>query len=421
MPKARTGLSRNVILTGFTSFFTDVSSEMIYPLLQAFMRFILTGRQAFLGPALGVIEGVAESSASLVRVFSGYFSDRIRQRKLPAIGGYSASVLAKGLLLLGSLGWYFVLLSRFLDRVGKGIRTAPRDALISESTPRAHQGKAFGFQRGMDFAGATLGAGTAYFLARRFLDPATGNLGSLADFYTVFLISLFPAAVGVIFLFLLREKRGGGGGRGSRPNLDLRSYSRNLKLFFLAQAVFTLGNSSNQFLLLRSMDLGFALSTVILMYLVFNLSSTLLSTAFGSLSDRLGRRKVLMAGYGLYGIVYLAFGFIPSTAGFLLWGFWPLYGVYYAMTEGIEKAFVSDIAPEGSKGTALGFYHTIVGLGLLPASILAGLLFSLLPAAPFVFGGATALLTVVILAFFVSGGAGERDRQQADHTQTKGE
>jgi MFS family permease len=404
MLKARQGLSANVVLTGFTSLFTDISSEMIYPMLQAFLRFILAGQRALLGPALGVIEGVAESSASLLRVFSGYYSDRIRQRKLPAIGGYGASILAKAMLLLGSLGWYFVLLSRFLDRVGKGIRTAPRDALISESTPRQFQGKAFGFQRGMDFAGATLGALAAFFLARRFMDPATGNLESLQAFYTIFLISLIPAVVGVVFLLFLKEKGRVGGKRGQRPNLDIRGYSRNLKLFLLAQGIFTLGNSSNQFLLLRSMDMGFALSTVILMYLVFNLATTLLSAVFGSLSDRIGRRRVLMAGYGLYAAVYLAFGFIRPSAGYLLWGFWLLYGVYYAMTEGIEKAFVSDIAPEGSKATALGFYHTIIGLGLLPASLLAGLLFSLLSAAPFIFGGATALLTVAILALFVGEG-----------------
>jgi MFS family permease len=401
MWKARQGLSANVILTGFTSFFTDVSSEMIYPLLQAFVRFILAGQRALLGPALGVIEGLAESSASLLRVFSGYYSDRIGQRKLPAIGGYGVSAAAKAVLLLGSLGWYFVLLSRFLDRVGKGIRTAPRDALISESTPRRFQGKAFGFQRGMDFAGATLGALAAFFLSRHFLDPATGNLGSLQDFYTIFLLSLIPAVAGVVFLLFLKEKARAVGRRGQRPELDIRGYSRNLKLFFLAQGIFTLGNSSNQFLLLRSMDMGFALSSVILMYLVFNLATSLLSTVFGSLSDRIGRRRVLMAGYGLYAAVYLAFGLIRPSAGYLLWGFWPVYGVYYAMTEGIEKAFVTDIAPEGSRATALGFYHTIVGLGLLPASILAGLLFSLLPAAPFIFGGATALLTVAILALFV--------------------
>ncbi len=394
--------SRNVVLAGLTSFFTDVSSEMVYPLLQAFVRFILASRRAALGPALGVIEGVAESTASLLRVFSGYLSDRMGRRKLPAVGGYGTSAAAKALLLLGSAGWGFLVLARFLDRVGKGIRTAPRDALISESTPAASQGKAFGFQRAMDFAGATLGALIAYFLARRFLDQATGNLRSLGDFYTVFLVSLAPAALGVAALLFVRERRPGGRGRNpGRPNLDLRGYSPNLRRFFLAQGLFALGNSSNQFLLLRSMDLGRPLSTVILMYLAFNLSTAALSTAFGSLSDRIGRRRVLVTGYALYAVVYAAFGFIPRQQGYLLWAFWTLYGVYYAMTEGVEKALVSDIAPAGSRATALGFYHTIVGVGLLPASLIAGLLFSLLPPAAFLFGGLMALAAVVVLGAFV--------------------
>ena len=155
------------------------------------------------------------------------------------------------------------------------------------------------------------------------------------------------------------------------------------------------------------MNLGYTLSTVVLMYLTFNLSTSLLSTAFGSLSDRIGRKNLLIAGYGLYAVVYISFGFISQKVGFLLWVFWPLYGIYFALTEGIEKAFVSDIAPEDSKATALGFYHTIVGVGLLPASIIAGILFSLLPSAPFIFGGALALFTVAILGFFVK----EKDRK----------
>ncbi|HUV07895.1 MAG TPA: MFS transporter [Spirochaetia bacterium] len=397
------GISRNVLLTGFTSFFTDISSEMVYPLLQAFVSLILAARKALLGPVLGLIEGVAESTASLIRVFAGYYSDRIEKRKAPVIAGYSSSALAKVLLLLASTGWYFVLLSRFLDRVGKGIRTAPRDALISESVGPEVQGRAFGLQRAMDFAGATLGSVAAFFLVRRFLDPRTGNLMNLSAFSTVFLASLIPAALGVFFLFFLREnrrKRAAAAGRLS-PSLDFRRYPRNLQIFFLAQFIFTLGNSSNQFLLLRSMDLGFALTAVILMYLVFNLFSSLLSTLFGSLSDRIGRKKVLMLGYGLYALVYLAFGFISRGTGWLLWVFWPVYGIYYAMTEGVEKAFVSDIAPEGSRATVLGFYHTIVGIGLLPASILAGVLFSLLPSAPFIFGGGTAAVTLLVLGVMV--------------------
>jgi MFS family permease len=403
--REKKGITRNIVLAGFTSFFTDVSSEMVYPLLQAFVSMIMVSKKALLGPILGIIEGIAESTASLLKVFFGYYSDTIQNRKLPAIAGYSTSALAKFLLLLSFFGWYFVLLARFFDRVGKGVRTAPRDALISESAPKDMQGKAFGFHRGMDFAGATLGALICFFLVLHFIDPITKTLKDLNSFYTLFLISIIPALIGVFFLFFIREKKlhtaQPTNNKKPKPNLNIRQYDKNLRIFFLAQLVFTLGNSSNQFLLLRSMNLGYTLSAVVLMYFSFNLSTSLLSTAFGSLSDRIGRKKLLIAGYGLYAAVYIAFGFISQKTNCLLWFFWPLYGIYFAMTEGIEKAFVSDIAPKGSKATALGFYHTIVGIGLLPASIIAGILFSLLPNAPFIFGGALALVSVTILGFFV--------------------
>jgi MFS family permease len=395
-------VSRNVLLTGLTSFFTDVSSELVYPLLQAFVSLILAARRTLLGPFLGLIEGLAESTASLLKVFSGYWSDRSSRRKPLTLGGYAASALAKLLLLLASHGWAFVLLSRFADRVGKGVRSAPRDALIAESVPAKVQGKAFGLQRGMDFAGATVGALLAYFLARRFLDPVTGNLAGMDSFLRIFLISLIPAFLGVVFLLFLRETGGGrkGGPNARRvvPNLNLRRYPRSLQFFFLAQLLFTLGNSSNQFLLLRSMGLGATLPTVILMYLAFNLVSSLLSTPFGALSDRLGRKRVLLLGYSLYAAVYAAFALIGPGSRWLLWAFWPLYGVYYAMTEGVEKAFVAGLAPEGSKATALGMFHTIVGVALFPASLLAGLLYSWNHAAPFLAGGGFAVAAVVVLA-----------------------
>lgn len=271
------GIAWNVLLTGFTSFFTDVSSEMIYPLLQAFVSMIMASQKALLGPILGIIEGIAESTASLLKVFFGYYSDKIQKRKLPAIAGYSTSALAKLLLLLSSFGWYFVLLARFFDRFGKGIRTAPRDAMISESTPGGAQGKAFGFHRAMDFAGATLGAILCFFLVLRFMDPVSKTLKDLNSFYILFIISIIPAFIGISFLFFVKEKKlkviRGVNKQDPKPNLNIRQYDKNLQIFFLAQFIFTLGNSSNQFLLLRSMNLGHALSTIILMYLIFNLSS----------------------------------------------------------------------------------------------------------------------------------------------------
>lgn len=392
-------MHRNLLATGWASFLTDVSTEMIYPLLQAFVAMILSGRRALLGPVLGIIEGVSESTASLLKVFSGFYSDRVRSRKAPTIAGYSVSACAKALLFLASRGWYFVLLSRLFDRVGKGIRTAPRDALISESVPPTQQGAAFGFQRAMDFAGATAGVAICYLVSLRYLNPATGTLRDLGSFYLLFVLSVIPAFAAVCCLFFAQETRQAlpGGQDAPRPSLDYRKYNRRLQVFFLAHLVFTLGNSSNQFLLLRSMDLGVALPSVILMYMAHNLSTALLSRYLGGLSDRVGRIGILISGYLLYGIVYGTFGLVTKSGSAWLWAFWVLYGVYYAMTEGVEKALVVELAPEGSRATALGFFQTLEGVALLISSVLAGFLFSLSPAAPFIFGAITSIITVAIL------------------------
>ena len=394
-------ISKNVFLTGLTSFFTDISSEMIYPLLQAFVRIILAANLALIGPVIGIMEGVAESTASLLKLFAGYYSDRIKNRKTPAIFGYSMSAVAKCLLFLAGIGWIFILLSRFFERVGKGIRTAPRDALISESVPASIQGKAFGFHRAMDFAGASVGVLICYFLVSRYLDQTTGNLRDLNAFYILFLCSVVPAFIGVIFLFFVKETHKSDllqiKKEAPKPSLNFKTYDKNLQLLFLSQLLFTLGNSSNQFLMLRSMDIGWSLSNVILMYFAFNLSCTVLASFFGSLSDKIGRKKVLISGYALYALVYLSFGFISAETKSFLWVFWIAYGIYSAMTEGSEKAFVADLAPPGSKGTALGFFHTIVGVGLLPASVIAGFLFLWLPSAPFIFGGIMAISAIIVL------------------------
>lgn len=396
-------LDKNVVLLGLTSFFTDVASEMIYPLIQAFVSMVLASWQALLGPALGIIEGIAESTASLLKVFVGYYSDRIQQRKRLTIAGYGLSAAAKIVLFFASMGWYLVLMSRFLDRLGKGFRTAPRDALIAESTPQDMQGRAYGFHRSMDFGGAFVGVLICYLVSLRFLDPVTKNLRDLHAYYLLFSLSIVPAIIGVTLLFFVKERhvRSVETKMRPRPNLDIRQYDRNLQWFFLAEFLFTLGNSSNQFLLLRSMNLGHTLSSVILMYLLFNLVTTALSTFFGTLSDKIGRRRLIAAGYAVYALVYMSFGFLTEQTNGWLWLFWLVYGLYYAMTEGVEKAFVVRLAQPESKATALGAYHTIVGVTLLPASVIAGALFTVSNSAPFLFGGAMSVLAVIIMVALV--------------------
>ncbi len=384
----------NIIIMGLTSLLTDISSEMVYPLLPLF----LTSARIGATPAVvGIIEGFAESLASLLRVFSGYWSDRLQRRKPLAIAGYSGSVIGKLFLYLAT-GWPMVLVGRLIDRFGKGIRTAPRDALIADSSDPGQRGNAFGLHRAMDSLGATIGVIIGYLL----LTSLNG------DFTTVFLLSIIPALLGVLVLTLAREKRAAAQpktpgaarekwwqGLGQR----WRQLDRRLKVFLLIIFIFTLGNSSNQFLLLRAKDRGYDDATVILMYLVFNVVYTVVSWPAGRLSDRIGRKPLLVAGYATYGLVYLGFALLASPA---LWGLFAVYGLYIALTEGVEKALVSDMAPRDLRATLIGLHATFTGLGLLPASLLAGALWQIFgAAAPFYFGGAMGGLAALALLLLI--------------------
>ncbi len=404
-------LRRNVYIAGLASFFTDVASEMIYPLIQSFLSVLLSARAVMIGPALGIIEGAAETAASLTKLLGGYASDRLGRRKPLALAGYGLSAVARVLLLIAHLGWPLALAWRLLDRIGKGVRTAPRDALLAESIPDAERGRAFGLQRAMDFAGAAAGVALAYFFAAPLLEAAGPDVKP-TDYLPIFWLALVPAFLGVAALLLLREtaerpalaQTPAHARDSSAPpaaRLDLRRYNRNLLLFYVAIALFTLGNSSNQFLLLRSANVGLALRDTLLLYFLFNLTVTALARRAGALSDRLGRKPLLVAGFLVYALVYAGFGLITPTSRAWLWCLWPLYGVYYALTEGVEKAFVARLAPEDSRATALGYAHWIHGLGLLPASVGAGLLYALSPPAPFLAGAALALAAAAVLVLFV--------------------
>ena len=375
-------LSRNIIIVSLTSLLTDVSTEMVYPLLPFFLVTQLGARPA----TLGLIEGFAESLASLLRVFSGYWSDRLRRRKPLAILGYAASTAGKLALFLAQ-SWLWVLGGRLADRFGKGVRTAPRDALIAESVAPELRGRGFGFHRAMDTLGATIGVGLAYLLFTR----THGN------YRWLFLASLIPAALGVMVLTGVRDVRRSEPPKPPEPLRPLRAWRslpRRLKLFLLIVFFFTLGNSSNQFLLLRARSLGFSEATVILLYLLYNLVYAAAAYPTGRLSDRVGRRGLLVAGYAAYGLTYLGFAVTPGPGP--VWGLFAFYALYMGLTEGVEKALVVDLAPRELWGTMLGLHATLVGIGLLPASLLAGALWDLIgPAAPFYFGGALGLLAAL--------------------------
>jgi MFS family permease len=370
---------RNIILLGLTSFFTDVASEMVYPLLPLFLTSTLGA-----GPAiLGLIEGVAESLASLLRVVSGYASDRIGRRKDLTIAGYGASVVGKG-LLFAATGWGWVFAGRLVDRVGKGIRTAPRDAIIADSSTEETRGRAFGLHRSMDTAGAVLGVLAAILILR----------GGSPDYASVFLWSLLPATLGLGFLLLVREGAVRQGMPGTIPAFQWNRLPRPLRVYLVITLVFALGNSSNTFLLLRTAGTGASPTMTLLAYLVYNVTSMTLASPAGRMSDRIGRGKLLAAGYGVYALVY--FGFGALDAGLTHWTGWTLfavYGIYSGLTEGVERALVADLSPPSLRATAIGIHATVAGITLLPASIIAGLLWEHVgPAAPFYFGGGLALI-----------------------------
>jgi len=381
----------NVIILGMTSFLTDVSTEMVYPLLPLY----LTSARIGASPAIvGLIEGIAESLASLIRVFSGAWSDRLQQRKPIAILGYTLSTIGKVFLYLSNT-WHLVLAGRLGDRFGKGIRTAPRDALIADSTPPEKRGHAYGLHRALDSAGASLGVILAYIL---FISRNDG-------FSHVFLLSLIPAFLGVSVLFLVREKIAPRKENAVKEawwrNLGTRwrALDRRLKFFLVIIFIFALGNSSNQFLLLRAKSLGSDDATAILLYLVFNLVYTIVSWPAGRLSDKIGRKTLLVLGYFTYGIVYVGFALTTQTS---LWLLFAVYGIYIAFTEGVEKAFVSEIAPQDLRATLIGLHATFTGIGLLPASIFAGFLWDVFGAqAPFFFGGGMGALAAVALLFLI--------------------
>jgi len=378
----------NVVMLGLVSFFADISAEMVYPLIPLY----LSGAFGATPALVGIIEGVAESTASLLKVFSGYLTDKYQKKKPIAFLGYAAGLAYKAALLVAS-SWGGVLLARVVDRLGKGIRTTPRDVMVSESAREGSLGKAFGLHKALDMLGSALGILLAWLLVK---NAAAGQ----ADYHKVFLYSLIPALLSLFMFLFIREKR------GARPLARRERFWKNysklpgpLKLYLLIAFLFTLGNSSNAFLLLRAKSVGYDDVSVILLYFAYNLTASLLALPFGRLSDLLGRKRLLIAGYLVFGLVYLGFGFTRSRPAMLF--FFILYGFYTAMTAGVERALIAEISPPELKGTLLGLHSTVVGVALLPASALFGLLWTRQgPQTAFSFGAALALLSAALLLFF---------------------
>lgn len=400
-------LPRNVWVVTITSFLTDISSEMIINLIPLFLSNVLGVRTTF----IGLIEGVAESTASLMKVYSGWLSDKLRKRKALAVIGYGFSTLVKPLLYFAS-SWSWVLGVRFGDRVGKGIRTAPRDALLADSVNEKERGFVFGLHRAGDTAGAMLGLLIAACVV--WSTQAVALTLTRQTFQTIVLLSIIPALLAVIVLAFGSQEIDSGKASIS-PRLSLSGMDKRFKFFLISFMVFNLGNSSDAFIILRGQERGLNVLQVMVMLISFNAIYSLLSSPLGALSDRIGRRRLILSGWGLYTLVYL--GFALSQTGWQIWALFALYGVYYAATEGIAKAMVADLVPEEKRGTAYGLMNGVISLTVFPASLIAGLLWQgagnwmgFGPEAPFYFGAGLALLAGFIFWKWVGG----TNNQQVD-------
>lgn len=384
-------LPRSVWLLGFISLMNDAASEMVYPLLPLFLAGMLGA-----GPrVLGLIEGLAEAVSSLLKLASGVWSDRMRRAKPFVVGGYGVAGLART-LIAAATGWWFVLLCRLADRIGKGLRSSPRDALLGRSVDAGQRGLAFGFHRAMDNAGAVLGPLIAAAL-----------LGMGFPLRTVFWCAAIPAVVVLVATLRLREPEAGPSAHAPAPgfNWHLRDFPPAFRRYLVVLALFMLGNSSNLFLLMRARELGVPQAQIPLLWAAMSGVAAVFLTPLSALSDRFGRRRMIIGGWLAYAAIYLLLGW----SGIKPWGVWALfiaYGIFIAATEGAEKALVADLVPREQLGTAFGWYHLTLGVALLPASLLFGELWEKFSVfAAFAFGAGCALLASILLVAWLRGTA----------------
>ncbi len=388
------GLPRNIWVVSLTSFFMDISSEMVINILPLFLANVLGIKTN----TIGLIEGVAEATSSILKLFSGWFSDKLRARKWLAVAGYGLSALSKPFFYFAN-SWGTVAAVRWIDRVGKGVRTAPRDALVADSVDEKTRGIAFGFHRAADTGGAMVGL----LIALGVVWLAQSNSVELGanTFRTIVLISLLPAFLAVLALALGTQEVPIKGQRAA-PRFAFRALGKPFMVFMLIISLFELGNSSDAFLVLRAQERGLSVTGILAMLAAFNLVYTLVSTPAGSLSDRVGRRKIIIGGWLAYAVVYLGFGL--AQAAWQVVALYILYGLYYGLAYGTSKAMIADLVPDAMRGTAYGTYNAIIGVLDFPASLIAGLLWQgagswpgLGPSAPFLFGAVLALIAAVLM------------------------
>ncbi|HTI63620.1 MAG TPA: MFS transporter [Gemmatimonadaceae bacterium] len=387
------GLGRNVYVLAAVSFFTDVSSEMIYPLLPVFLSTVLGANAGF----IGAIEGAAESTAALLKLVSGWWSDRVQRRKPLVVAGYTLASAMRPLIAIAQSATQ-VLVIRVSDRVGKGIRNSPRDALIADSVDPAVRGRAFGLRSAADNAGALLGPLIAFTVL------AVWHV----SLRTVFWLAVIPGTLAVIVaVFGIREVRHHGRAAGKAPSLQ-GSMGGRFWIFLIIIFIFTLGNSTDAFLLLRARQLGVPVALAPILWALLNGVKSVLNIPGGVLSDRIGRRPTLIAGWLAYAAVYLLFA--RATAAWQAWALFAGYGLYFGLTEGAELALVADVAPPQRRGAAYGWYYLAIGIGALPASLVFGAIWDRYgsPVA-FTIGAGMALVAAIGLALVTGGGKGRAE------------
>lgn len=376
------GLERNVFFIGLTSFFTDASAKMIYSVMPLFLLSIGASKTS-----IALIEGIAESTASLFKALSGYWSDKIGKNKPFMLFGYGITALLTPLYALVRFPVQ-VLVLRFVERIGKGLRAAPRDSLISGSVPKNETGKNFGFHKAMDNSGAIIGPLSAFLLLYFF--PL--------NYTTIFLIATLPAILGVVSIVVFVKETKSDPAR-SQPQFQFSQLPKKFYFFLVVVAVFTLGNSADALLLVKTAETGIDKSYIPFVYMLFNTVSVFLAIPIGRMSDKKGREILIIAGFLVYAVVYYFFGRYHSLNIFLV--LFIFYGVYSALVDGSQKALISDSVPKELKGTAYGLYHAVLGITLLPASLIAGLLYDRVNSnAPFYFGSVMALLACLLMIVY---------------------